>query len=149
MKTKVGLLFIIGIVLGLIFAAVHLTLTHNEEEPTKIVNHDDDDFHDDSPVDDVVNTVIVKNVYVSEDDYSIYDVDEEVDASYWYVYYQMNNDHTGYKMVEIDVPYFDLDKVRKAIKPNATEEDFVGITYFNRVSFDSWKTYKKMSSDIQ
>ena len=148
MKNKIGLVFVAIIILGLLAYAGFKTLDIGEEVvEVPVVAHDDDDFNDIDNI-DVKETVVIKKVYINEEDYSGYTSDE-VGVSYWYVYYQMNNDHHGYKILELDVPYFDLHKAILGIKPNATEKDFVGISFFNRVSFETWQSYKGMPIAIQ
>ena len=88
---------------------------------------------------------VIKNVYINEDNFDEYDPFngsiEETKSSYWYVYYNYNNEELGYKIVEIDVPYFHLPKIHKAIKGDKNGK-FLGIEFFKRVSFEAYKANK-------
>ena len=86
--------------------------------------------------------VIVKNVYVNEDEYSSYTSDE-TGSSYWYVYYQ-SKVVRGYQIVEIDVPYFNVGKILRVIREEnkIKNDEFTSINYTKRVSFDSWKAFQ-------
>jgi hypothetical protein len=119
----------------------HLINVEPEEKKSFVLKHDD--FNDGDSEEVVERTVVIKNIYV--DDYSGY-ADSEESASYWYVHYDYSgkDKHTGYKIVEIDVPYFDLNKVRGAVKDyKLGDDDYLGLTFFKRVSFESYKAYKE------
>lgn len=88
---------------------------------------------------------VIRNVYVSEDNFDMYDPYNgsltQDTASYWYVYYTFNHDHSGFKVVKIDVPYFDVLRVQKAIKPTVADNDYLGIEFFERVTFECYMNF--------
>ena len=119
----IGLMLIGGLSYGIYNAL------NDEPEKKSFVVKNNDSFGDDTS--EEVN------------DYSGYS-DSEESASYWYVYYDFSgkDKHTGYTIVEIDSPFFDFLKVRSAIKSyKLTKDDYLGITFFKRVSFESYKAY--------
>jgi len=132
-KLIIGLFVIIMLVMGVFL------LSSDEPVKKKVVRHDIDD----DPIENVIEeTVVIKTVYINEEDFGSYS-DKETGASYWYIYYDFRsgeNKHTGYTMVEIDVPYFDLIKIRGKIKDyKLKDDDYLGITFFHRISFESYK----------
>lgn len=105
-----------------------------------------------------VERTVIKKVYVPEESFDEYDPYNgeitETSASYWYVCYEYKDDkdnYEGYKVVEIDVPYYDVNKVILAIRPDLNNEDFykedngiwLGVRFFHRVSFETYKNYQE------
>lgn len=105
-----------------------------------------------------VERTVIKKVYVPEESFDEYDPYNgeitETSASYWYVYYEYEDgtdNYQGYKVVEIDVPYYDVNKVILAIRPDLNNKDFykedngiwLGVKFFNRVSFETYRNYQE------
>ena len=101
---------------------------------------------------------VIKKVYVPEESFDEYDPYNgeitETSSSYWYVYYEYKDkevNYDGYRVVEIDVPYYDVNKIILAIKPELNNEDFwrednpiyLGVKFFHRVSFETYMKYKQ------
>lgn len=60
-------------------------------------------------------------------------------CSYWYVFYtarRKNPDDTwsGYKVIKLDKPYFNVSEAIKIIYPSYTDDDYVGIEFFKEVT---------------
>jgi hypothetical protein len=69
-------------------------------------------------------------------------------TTYWYVYYNTHiissdNRYTGYTIIPLESPYFDVAIAVKALEPKATPEDFVGIQFFQQVQVETYKAFKK------
>lgn len=99
-----------------------------KEEPTEIVEQ----------------KVVIKNVYVNEDDYTSYDVDATT-SSYWYIKYETEH-MKGWTVMELKTPYPDIVKFIERAKLSDGKDkksDYAEITYFTRVPFETYKTYKE------
>ena len=121
----------------------------SNEQPTQVPK---------KPQSTEVERTVIKKVYVPEesfDEYDQYNGDiTDTSASYWYVYYEYKDDkdnYEGYEVVEIDVPYYDVNKVILAIRPDLNNEDFykesnsiwLGVRFFHRVSFETYRNYQE------
>jgi len=104
------------------------------------------------PPQEIIQKIILRKVYVQEEDFSRYKVDEIDTVSYWYYTYNVSRKKTaevkasrweGYDVCELDGPYFDVNKVRKIAYPEVVEKDFVKISFFKRVSFETYKAYSR------
>lgn len=89
-----------------------------------------------------------KDVYVSDNmnDESSAIVNPNETVSYWYVSYtarikKPESEYVGYKVISIPHPYFDVKSAIFEITPKYTEEDYVGISFFKRVPFETYKAY--------
>lgn len=92
-----------------------------------------------------------KDVYLTDninDESSAVITETSTTVSYWYIYYNAHiksSDarYTGYEIVELSTPYFDIHSaIIKVIPTYKNDEDFVGIEYFKRVPFETYKSYK-------
>lgn len=82
------------------------------------------------------------------DDFNNYSSDEislDDKSSYWYIFVEYTGPTTrwrSYKVIEIDVPYYDVNKVLNVAYPEVNNDDeWIGVTFFKRVSFETYKSY--------
>lgn len=83
-----------------------------------------------------------------DDDFNNYSSDEislDDKSSYWYIFVEYTGPTTrwrSYKVIEIDVPYYDVNKVLNVAYPEVNNDDeWIGVTFFKRVSFETYKSY--------
>ena len=110
------------------------------------------------PISNNINEIVeeepVKDVYITDninDENSSILTESNNTVSYWYVYYNVHrakpeNFWTGYDVVELSTPYFDISSAIIIIFPQYTDEDFVGIEYFKRVPIETYKLHKEAES---
>lgn len=98
----------------------------------------------------VLEKTEIQYVYVTPD------ITDSVDAtitvnkdtvSYWYVYFTVHiksgdNSYNGYKVIKIAKPYYDIPLAINAIVPNSKDEDYIGVEFFKRVPYETYKSYK-------
>jgi len=142
---KAAMLVLMGlIVIGLSIYMIGWVGPDEENKTGPVVIYDD--FDDNSSVENVIDeTIVIKKVYVKEEDFSSYG-DSEVGASYWYVQYYCKNktdgkEWNGYDIYELSTPYFDLKNIRKQIWSDCGDNDYIQINTFQRVPFETYKAY--------
>lgn len=69
-------------------------------------------------------------------------------VSYWYVYYMANikesgNEYEGYKIIELPNAYFSISDAIVRIVPSYKHEDYIGVKFFKRVPYETYKSYKE------
>ncbi len=92
-----------------------------------------------------------QDVYVSDnmnDESSSIVTEPSTTVSYWYVSFSAHikssdASYNGYRVVVIQHPYFDINDAIHAIVPAYVEDDYVGITFFKRVPFETYKSFKE------
>lgn len=73
-------------------------------------------------------------------------------VSFWYVYYTAriddgDNRYDGYKVIKINTSYFEITKAIFQIVPNYKEKDYVGVQFFKRVPYETYKSYKETDGE--
>ncbi len=105
----------------------------------------------------VLEKTVVQYVYIPPD------INDSADAvitvnkdtvSYWYVYYEADVkssatpwEFTGYKVIKLKTPYFDVAKSIFDIYPKYETKDFIGIRFFKRVPYETYKSYKETDGE--
>ena len=138
--TNLLLIFSILALIGTCFL-IHGCTPKPKPAPAPIISNQDEESQSE--------TSQGKDVYVTDNinDENVSKVTESSNTvSYWYISYHASlkkddNMFDGYKVVSIDVPYYDVYKIRKAAVPYVKDEDYVGINFFKRVPFETYKAY--------
>ena len=146
MKSKAGLFLVILMIVGLVSYAIYLTTSEPEKAVVVGFNRDKDGFDGDEESGDVIEkTVVVRNVYVSEDDFSGY-ADSEETTSYWYVNFFCKDKTSeepaqwdGYGIFTMPTKHFNVKEAKKQAWAEATDKDYIQIQFFKRVSFETYK----------
>lgn len=92
---------------------------------------------------DVIEKIVVQKVYQPVD-FSAYQVDETSESSYWYIYHsRKGNSVFGYDIIELDTPYFDVNKAIGILKKStgAPKDKYFGILFFKQVPFETYKAF--------
>src|SRR5690242_13803362 len=92
----------LGVICGLLFTQSCGSNVSKEETNSFVTSTEDTSIAE-------IKTVI-KHVYINEEDFDQYDPYNgelsETKTSYWYVYYQVNQEYEGYTVIELETPYF-------------------------------------------
>lgn len=146
-KLKRGLLVVLGIIVAI---AVIFYMGNSNHEAKKnqraVIEHatSESDVHE--------NKTVIKKVYVTEEDFDEYDpYNGDIttsQASYWYILYE-SRFVRGYNVIEIDVPYPDIIKMVNKVKNGLkTDIEYVQISFFKRVPFETYRTYREGEDNL-
>lgn len=97
----------------------------------------------------VLENRVVEKEYITPDMNDSADaVVSKVSVSYWYVYYNIHikssdAQYKGYEVVELTTPYFTIEETITILLPKYKDEDFVGIEFFKRVPYETYKSFKE------
>lgn len=90
--------------------------------------------------------VVVERVYVNKEDYAYYSPEGQGEVSYWYIHYKYDGG-SGFTMMKLNTSYPDIWKMINNIKEwnkkTIDSDDYVGLTFFERVPFETYKAYKQ------
>jgi len=142
---KKQLPFIMVALIGFLAITLILRLTgKDEQEPNKpkpVTNSNEVVTIDDEyiPTSDVPIESYSETIPEADTSYA----EESNGVSYWYVYFNVNDEYEGYKVIKLDCNYFDISKAIERIKPDAKDGDFVGISFFSEVSEPTYQSYIK------
>lgn len=140
------LMIILGVVAATMIILYMGNANHEAHENKKaVIEHAKDDS------DVVRHETVIQKVYIHEEKFDKYDPfnnDYTTEtSSYWYVQFDTEKVR-GYDVLEIDVPYPDIIKMIKKLKAELNYNGYVQISFFKRVPFESYKSYKEGEDEI-